>query len=219
MQKKIENFFTVKIHHSKTIKKCFIYDPSVPQATFAYEPQDTDRFLSTESGIKLYYRPSTKESDHSFPIMNECDAPLLISNLQKAVRRRDAPIAIQSTLALIQQHSTKLLRRLPIIYVEDVTVMDSFPIIIWWMMAEKEYQLTDTDVDHLLNMVWCLATQATYYENDRETERTPETHEQLQGHPNADVLLSLYYRSLYGGMKGDMMMIVNAIHDFTPLDI
>ena len=214
MQKKIENFFTVKISHSQTIKKCFVYDSSIPQATFMYEPLETDQFLSTESGIKLYYRPSTKQSDQSFPIMNECNAPLLISNLQKAIRRRDAPVAVQSALALLQQHPTKLLRRLPIIYVEDVTVMDSFPMVVWWMMAEKEYRLTEIDMEYILNMVWSLAIHTTYYENDRVTERVPYTHEQLQTYENADSLLALYYRSLYGGMKGDITMLLNAIEYF-----
>jgi hypothetical protein len=213
MQKKIENFFTVKVAHSQTIKKCFIYDPSIPCASFEYEPRETDRFLSTESGMKLYYRPDQNApAAVSFPVMNVCDAPLLISNIQKAIRRRDAPVAIQSALALVQQHSTKLLRRLPVIYIEDVTIMDSFPIVIWWMMAEKEYTLDHVDMDHMLNMVWCLATHEDYYENDRVSEREKAyTHEELQSHVHADHLLALHYRSQYGGMKGDMRMLVNAI--------
>jgi len=213
-QTKIENFFTVKINHSQTIKKCFVYDPSIPQATFIYEPLETDRFISTESGIKLYYRPFNQSSNYVFPRMNVCNAPLLISNLQKAVRRRDAPIAVQSALALIQQHPSKILRRLPIIYVEDVTVMDSFPIVVWLMMAEKDYELTNTDIDYLLNIVWSLALHDTYYDNNRDIEKESETHEQLQTYSNADILLALHYRSLYGGMKGDMRMLVNAIDDF-----
>jgi hypothetical protein len=212
MQKKIEDFFAVTICHSQTIKKCFVYDPSIPCATFVYEPLDTDQFLSTESGVKMYYRPS-HSSQYSFPIMGECPAPLLISNLQKAIRRQDAEIAVQSALALAQQHPTKLLRRLPIIYIEDVTLMDSLPIVVWWMMA-VDYRLTSLDTEYLLNIVNSLASHDAYYENDRETEQEPDTHEQLQDHHQADALLALLYRSKYGGMKGDMRMLVNAIQHF-----
>ena len=219
MQKKIENFFTVKIAHSKTIKQCFIYDPSIPQATFVYEPQDMDQFLTTESGIKLYYRPSSQSSKASFPTIDLCEAPLLISNLQKAIRRGDSIIAVQSALALVQQHPTKLFRRLPIIYIEDVMLLDSFPIVVWWMMADKEYQLTNIDVDYLLNIIHNLATQETYYENDRETETPPHSHCDLQSYPNADALLALHYRSMYGGMKGDMRMLANAIPYYMKHDI
>ena len=212
MQKKIEDFFAVTILHSQTIKKCFVYDPSIPSATFVCEPLDTDQFLSTESGVKMYYRPS-HSSQYSFPIMEECPAPLLISNLQKAIRRQDTEIAVQSALALAQQHPTKLLRRLPIIYIEDVTLMDSLPIVVWWMMV-ADYQLNSLDIEHLLNIVKCLAAHNTYYENDRETEQEPDTHEQLQDHHQADALRALLYRSQYGGMKGDMRMLVNAIGYF-----
>ena len=211
MQKKIENFFTVKIAHNKTIKQCFIYDPSIPQATFVYEPLDTDKFLSTQSGIKLYYRPSSQLLKPLFPTMDLCEAPILISNLQKAIRRGDKTIAVQSALALVQQHPTKLFRRLPIIYIEDVLLLDSFPIVVWWMMADNDYQLTNIDVNYLLNMVETLAIQETYYENDRETETPPYSHHDLQSYQNADSLLALHYRSMYGGMKGDMRMLINAI--------
>ena len=212
MQKKIEDFFAVTFHYSQTIKKCFVYDPSIPSATFVYEPLDTDQFVSTESGIKLYYRPSLLPS-HAFPVMTQCPDPLLISNLQKAIRRQDTEIALQSALALVQQHPTKLLRRLPIMYIEDVTLMDSLPIVVWWMMA-VDYQMNSLDVKYLLNMVKSLATHDTYYENDRDTEREPDTHEHLQESLQADALLALLYRSQYGGMKGDMRMLVNAIHHF-----
>ena len=38
------------------------------------------------------------------------------------------------------------------------------------------------------------------------------THETLKDYSHKDELLSLYYRSKYGGMKGDIEMLVNSIY-------
>ena len=80
--------------------------------------------------------------------------PLIKSNLQKAVRRCDNQIAIQSALVLIQMAPMELLRRLPIIYIEDVCLMDSYSIVVWLMMADKDYSaLKKRDIDIILNIV------------------------------------------------------------------
>jgi len=209
MQHKLDQYFTVKRAPKRT-RTCFIYDPSIPFAEFTYETHETDQFIAVKSGISLYYRPPHVSQEKKRTAMPLCDAPLLISNLQKAIRRCDATVALSSALALIQQHPMVFLRRLPIIYVEDVTLMDSLSIAVWLMMAEQP--ITPLDTEHLLRMVLCLATHDACYMCDFDTERPPITPDELGSAP--DAVIALYYRSLYGGMKGDMRMLQNAVEHF-----
>lgn len=213
MQKKIEHFFTMT--HHKTIKKCFIYDPTNHCATFEFEPQLQDVFLTIAQEIKLYLRPVTS----SLPKIEQlwectCSTSLLISNLQKAIRRRDHSAALSSTMALLHQDPTKLIRRLSIICVEDVVAIDALPVLVWMMMAHTNYQMTQADHLFMLQMVWTLCEIEVAYRCDFHKEPPTHTHQELQQEKNADVLLALHYRTMYGGMKGDMVMLKNAIEDY-----
>jgi hypothetical protein len=211
MQKKLEHFFTVK--HSQTIKRCFIYDPKEKRAFFAFEPASTDHLKTIMQDIKLYLRTSPQIERCSLPrIEHSCPTPLLISNLQKAVRRQDTAVALASTLALLEQDPLKLLRRLPIICIEDVAAIDSIPVMVWWMMAA--HTLTHDDKWIILCMVQTLCQINEACPTDRKTPPLPMSHESLQ---SSDLHLSLYYRSQYGGMKGDMVMLQNAISAELPV--
>jgi hypothetical protein len=211
MQKKLESFFTIIPKYNENKKKCFIYDPENYKAFFDTKPETTDTFVNTKSGVKLFYRNPTTDKHIDIPRI-ECTftVPLLKSNLQKAVRRCDHLIAIQSTIALIQQSPMELLRRLPIIYIEDVCLMDSYPIVVWLMMADRG--VTNIDIDIIVNIVNSLCNCRRYFDYKAMKDTTIDyefTHESLQD--SSDELLSLYYRNMYGGLKGDMRMLRFAI--------
>lgn len=214
MQTKLDNFFEVTIQHKHNNKKCFIYDPENYKAFFESVPGPYDVYLTTKIGIKLYYRRPSYNKPILLPKV-ECKAniPLLKSNLQKAVRRCQTDIAIKSALAIIQSDPIELLRRLPIIYIEDVCLMNSYPIVVWLMMAEKEHSLDINDVDILVHIVKSLCETQTYYDDSVNYTKDFElTHKYLQGFENKDAILAVYYRSQYGGMKGDMSMLRNSIY-------
>jgi hypothetical protein len=215
MQCKIDSFFKITTTYNERNKKCFVYDPQNYTAFFATKPNKTDIFVVLKSGIKLFYRYMPPKNI-CFPTIDaNYGIPLLKSNLQKAIRRCDNSIAIQSSLAILQKNPLELLRRLPIIYIEDVCLMDSYSIIIWLMIADKNYNLTTTDIDIILNIVNSLCNCKEYFnfgENDCENESEYNfSHESLQDYPNYNELLSIYYRSKYGGMKGDMLMLKTAV--------
>lgn len=212
MQKKINSYFTpiTAPTYDPAHKKCFIYDPANTRAFFCTAPEPTDAFVVTKLNIKLFYRKPGTEKIINIPTIScPYSVPLIKSNLQKAVRRRDHQIAIQSTLALIQMAPLELLRRLPIIYIEDVCLMDSYPIVVWLMMADTNYQrLTCTDIDILVHIVNSMCNCMHYYNYIKTDYNYAYTHETLE---HSDELLSLFYRSQYGGMKGDMQMLKVAI--------
>lgn len=217
MQSKLESFFTIKTTYSISNKKCFIYDPENRKALFAYQPHDSDVFICIKSNIKLFYRKSKIEDNniHIPVIYTKVSVPLLKSNLQKAIRRHNNQIALSSSIALLNKDSIEFLRRLPIIFVEDVCLLDSLPIIIWLMMADKEYKLTNQDIYIILNIVNDLCNVKEYFDYNIYPwieSYSAIDHSVLQSHNNSSELLALYYRSLYGGMKGDMKLLQSAIN-------
>ena len=215
MQQKLDSFFKIIPKYDEKNKKCFIYDPENYKAFFDKKPATTDKFITTKLGIKMFYRKPKSDKIIDIPIITcRFNAPLIKSNLQKAIRRCDNLIAIQSALVLIQMAPMELLRRLPIIYIEDVCLMNSYPIVVWLMMADKDYgKLTKMDIDIILNIVNSLCNCRRYFDYKAENYDNTYvfTHESLQFCPNSDELLSLYYRSEYGGMKGDIKMLKVAI--------
>ena len=214
MQQKLDTYFKIIPKYDQKSKKCFIYDPSNCKAFFTTTPEPTDKFIVTKSYIKLFYRTPLKVPDiPDIPIIKcKYDVPLIKSNLQKAIRRCDSQIAVQSTIALIQQCPMELLRRLPVICIEDVTLMDSFPILVWLMMADKDYgNLSKIDINIILNIVISLCECKKYFPYEKNELNYAFTHETLQFCPNSNELLSLFYRSQYGGLKGDMQMLKVAI--------
>lgn len=216
MQRKLDHYFKVQTNTHKT-DSCFVYDPDNTTAFFTNKPDATDKFIDTASGIKLYYRNSIKQHSYSnIPqVTTNLTIPLLKSNLQKAVRRQQHSIALTTTIALLQLDPTELLRRLPIIYIEDVCLTDSFCIIIWLMMSPRQsYKLTNQDVYIILAIVNDLCNQNNYYDLNYTTD-IKFTLRELQEFQQKDYLIGLYYRALYGGMKSDIVMLNNAIHYYS----
>lgn len=219
-QTKLNKFFSVSLNHNDNNKKCFIYDPDNYKAFFENNPNETDKLLAIKSGVKLYYREPKKYKSFILPkIKTKAKIPLLKSNLQKAVRRCQTQIAINSALAIIQEDPIELLRRLPIIYIEDVCLMDSYSIPVWLMMAEKDHKLDLIDIDIILNIIKNLCECNIYYDDDSSHSFDRKlfnlTHKNLQDFEHKDQLLSLLYRSQYGGLKGDMVMLKNSIYYYS----
>jgi hypothetical protein len=127
----------------------------------------------------------------------------LLSHLQKSVRRMDSHKSVQTAKHLLDLDMNSFLRRLPIIMLEDVTIHESFPVLIWLMIAfSKKFEMKYEIVKWLLGVVYHLSLlhEKTYYENkDIKEIDIKEKH---------DIFLeTLRFRKAYGGMKGDMNMI------------
>ncbi len=90
---------------------------------------------------------------------------ILKSNLQKCIRRRCETQAYATALQLLRQDPSELLRRLPIIMLEDTLLHPHyFPELIWLMVGvSKGYTLTAADVQIVLDSVAaCLAASHRY---------------------------------------------------------
>lgn len=76
--------------------------------------------------------------------------PVLKSVLQKSIRRRRPLPAIRVAMELVDKAQGELLRRLPIIILEDSTLHPDFALLCWLMAAESKVCYSNYRVD------WCL---------------------------------------------------------------
>lgn len=131
----------------------------------------------------------------------------LLSHLQKSIRRMDDIKSVQTSKHLIDLDCNSFLRRLPIIMLEDVTLHESFSVIVWLMIASsKKFKITIEMVKWLLGVVYYLSNEPqkeTYFKEEKEYQW-----DESVTPPNIHLLLkTLRFRKAYGGMKGDMKMI------------
>jgi len=136
---------------------------------------------------------------------------LLISNLQKCIRRSCVKPALKTALALIEHHPVDFIRRLPIIIMEDIILHPHFDHLVDLMVkaSSKQAVFTNQEVAFILSTIRDL-TQckyrdmvdpiilAQYKKSNLDKKLSTET----SCHINA-----LRTRAKYGGMKCDMEML------------
>jgi len=212
MQTKLNQFFSIRTEYNTKHKRCFIYDPVKSKASFETEPGTKDEFIVKKLGINLYLRNFDFSTKYDFPtIQTEAKMPLLKSNLQKAVRQGKNIVAMSTALAMLQKEPNEFVRRLTIICIEDVCIMNTYPVLIWFMMTDKHYFINSVDIFLLLQIVNTLCNCIQTFDHSYRCKETELNHESLQDLQAHDILLGLFYRQKYGGMKGDMEMLSSAI--------
>jgi hypothetical protein len=182
----------------------FIYDPEQRLAFFSDQAVGVEVASRVKNTVQLNMIPSNCLTTPVIPILHSSDGtPLLKSNLQKAIRRRETDVAVQTAILLLQRDPMEMLRRLPIIAVEDVSLIDSFPVMVWLMMAGASYRLTTHDIDTVLHIVWTLSEARDAIEYTK-CAAAPDI-------PEESILMAVYYRWKYGGMKGDLDLLHGVI--------
>jgi hypothetical protein len=137
--------------------------------------------------------------------------PVLKSILQKAVRRRKPLPAVKVAMELIDKSLGELLRRLPIIAIEDSTLHPALPLLVWLMMAHsKDYVLNPQLCRQVLQIVFeiagCPYKDPLPYSTEGDTVHSRISLSSLDS--GDDVLIwALLARAEYGGMKGDVLML------------
>lgn len=207
-QIKLDQFFTIKPTIS-TKNKYFIYMPEKRQAVYVNKVEEGDKFVIRKCGIELYIREKSERKIWKPKRIGKISIPFIKSNLQKGIRRKEHDVVYQSLLWLLSEDKISVLRRLPIIMIEDTILFQQIEIIIWLMIADKEYILREGDVEIILCIVKNMIEENGYFNYERNIEDNKI--DDIKGIEN-DTLRSLAYREKYGGMKGDMKLINKAIH-------
>ncbi len=104
--------------------------------------------------VKLCTNIRPLENNLESNFMSELHPGLLKSMLQKGFRRKEGPKIGKIALALSKLSLLDLLRRLPIILLEDSMLHPSFPILVWLLMAcSKGYKPCDMLIGVVLNIL------------------------------------------------------------------
>jgi len=161
--------------------------------------------------------------------------PVLKSVLQKAIRRRRPLPAVRVAMELADKSLGDLLRRLPIIVLEDSTLHPDLPFLVWLMIAEsKGFQVPKALFTIVMRIVYEIAScpwsdRLPSDEDEEVTERnvdsTTEMDSELTLSSLGDVeplpdgfaatddggrtamLWAILARKEYGGMKCDIRML------------
>ena len=141
---------------------------------------------------------------------NNSQIPILKSNLQKCIRRSLVEESKSTALTILCLNPSELLRRLPIIVLEDVMLNNEFLFLVWLMCAEsKGFPINDDLMFKIINCVELLASfsqRDLCYKLDKLDIRKFKKLNNLND-KSKDVLWGIQLRKSYGGMKGDMKML------------
>ena len=142
--------------------------------------------------------------------------PILKSNLQKAIRQTNVEETLRTTTELALMDRLSLLRRLPIIAIEDVSLIVGTSTIVWFMMVDRGYLYTK-ELAFILKYVSALCQTTRTFRNDRSIAATHIGFRAAiteSGESQKHEVAALQARIGYGGMAGDMDMLRRAVAAF-----
>jgi len=203
-------------------KKCFIYDPENQIAFFAEDATNNDKFIVSKMNIYLYVRQQPhKNNIPNLPIVeSETNNILLLkSNLQKGIRRMNAKVSLPTTLALLEENPRELFHLLAIIIIEDICPIDSYPILIWFMLTTENYKLSILDKYIIVQIVNNLCNIKDYHEKQNSTKSVDWNPTLLEYKENSNITLSIYYFMEYKGTKKHSQLLTNTISSYTDIEI
>jgi hypothetical protein len=155
--------------------------------------------------------------------------PVLKSILQKSIRRRKPLPSLRVAMELADKSLGDLLRRLPIIIIEDSTLHPDMPLLVWLMMAaSKDYLIPMKMMKRVFSIVYEMAScpwrdaLPKKANDDKEpspkessplsiawfqTQTVHRDNQLIQLAGNDVILWSILMRGNYGGMDGDIRML------------
>ena len=136
--------------------------------------------------------------------------PVLKSILQKSVRRRRALPACRVAMEIMDKAMGALLRRLPIIILEDSTLHPDFGLLCWLMAAEtKGYQLPTEMIEKILCIIYEVSScpWTDYVPSNKSDDDYVQTNFAELPDDSKVLLKSISMRKSYGGMACDMAMM------------
>lgn len=200
-----------KVHDSRD--DMVAWTSTIRMKNFAHQ----ELILTLKSNIcssthSSFYPSSSTGSDIG---ENPISIAVVKSMLQKAVRRRRQSAACRLAYELYRISPTELLRRLPIIIIEDSALHPSYPVLVWLMLAvSKGFHPPPSLVAFVLQLTIDTALVRTrdyagFAENVAIETNMIDIARLPQG-IGRDLVASLLLRASFGGMPGDMEMLSQA---------
>jgi len=145
--------------------------------------------------------------------------PYLKSHLQKCIRKQNDILAIPTCYHFLKLDLNELLRRLPIIMIEDTFLHESFTTLIWLMIAisTKKFKMKRYIYEWVLGIVHllCIINEKDFDKEDFKNNKISNSIPNIELLNNYNdltenqisLLYSIHMRISYGGLKEDMEMI------------
>lgn len=178
--------------------------------------------IKQEMKVEVEAKDPVAQSD----VVNKSQVGLLISHLQKCIRKCRPDLAVYTTRDLLHYDPIALLRRLPIIMIEDCILMQEIVPLIWLMLhvstgCKRANQLFETE--YIKNWIYRLVYTMAFCpirEQITAAAKAPTllSDRNIVNNIKDDTCRSIFWamkiRYFYGGMKGDMKMISTAINQW-----
>lgn len=174
------------------------------------------------------YFPDIDEQEYKLPKEKIYkNIPYLKSHLQKCIRKQNDILAIPTCYHFLKLDLNELLRRLPIIMIEDTFLHESFTTLIWLMIviSTKKFKMKRYIYEWILGVVYLLCII-----NEKECVNKEDSKNNISTNiiPNIELLnnyndltenqisllYSMHMRISYGGLKGDTEMINSFLHSW-----
>mgnify|MGYP003964788905 CR=1 FL=1 len=138
---------------------------------------------------------------------------LLISNLQKCIRRGYYDLAIQSAIHILANNPILLFRRLPIIMLEDCYPHITINTIVWMMVTYGKWFPTLCHIKWLLGVIKMICLNPLHLEPYKKDKLSFDLNTNIEYYvddlfiDDISIVLSIIIRSEYGGLESDMKML------------
>lgn len=152
----------------------------------------------------------------------------LKSHFQKSIRKQDENYAIQTCYHMFKSDTLDLLRRLSIIMIEDVQIHESYPTIIWLIIAlsnekREKFRIKRYMYEWLYGVVYTLCkidnvnkitNSVKIVDSDESTVIQKLNIFNQYNKEECSLLYSIQIRISYGGLNGDIRMLENFTETF-----
>jgi len=205
-----------------------IIDPNEEECEFnaEFSVLRTSTYIHLVKNRKKTFQPE----QIYYPELDVCElnynTDVLKSSLQKCIRRGLVDHTEATASQMARQNLDDLLRRIPIIQVEDLCTLDSFPFLVWIMAAHgKGYKLSLTMMTHVITLI---KEMAIFTNEEVIKQRRPYTNRPFEwmssdcfwfcryvinkkmDNNSSNMAIAFATRICYGGTTGDMELIHNA---------
>ena len=168
---------------------------------------------------------SVEDDTHNYYHLNKekiyKNIHFLKSHLQKCIRKGDDNRAVQTCMHMIKLDIIELLRRLPIIMIEDTYLHESFTTLIWLMIAcgVDSFKPKQYIYEWILGLIYvlCKIDKKDKFLNRQNVGETVEESLDLFRYFSREeesILYSIHLRIAYGGMNSDIEMLKIAINNW-----
>ena len=190
----------------------FVYNSVTCEARFCnLAPTEDHRLLGVADGVRLWvvgtagrWEPEVRGHIASVHI------PVLKSNIQKSVRRGNTTTAVESTKLALLAKPEEVLRRIPVIAVEDAALIKGYSTIVWLMMSLKYRPLSQVDAEFVCGYVAALTGCREVFAVGRQEKVTRGEITKMESSVARTEVLAVYHRARYGGMMCDTRLLTAA---------